>query len=147
MLISILNSLLATIEFYRPDLSLHVISHIGNMSRMIPLNPPHKYFTGFSSPSSRSSEVTHLPLSTEGVPDIGELMLTSFPHSNFFQYDFIANSWYCFNLVLPRYFLSFFLLRWIGEKYDGIRICWNSGKKELYHIFEGSLHYFFDLFI
>ncbi len=25
-----------------------------------------------------------------------------------------------------------FPLRWIGEKYDGVRICWNNHTKELY---------------
>eukprot|EP00026_Physarum_polycephalum_P002905 Phypoly_transcript_02914.p1 GENE.Phypoly_transcript_02914~~Phypoly_transcript_02914.p1 ORF type:complete len:836 (+),score=73.69 Phypoly_transcript_02914:81-2588(+) len=49
------------------------------------------------------------------VPDIGELMLASFPSSiSISEIVSIRNPW------------------WIGEKYDGIRICWNPKRNKLY---------------
>eukprot|EP00026_Physarum_polycephalum_P002518 Phypoly_transcript_02525.p1 GENE.Phypoly_transcript_02525~~Phypoly_transcript_02525.p1 ORF type:complete len:833 (+),score=92.99 Phypoly_transcript_02525:54-2552(+) len=51
-----------------------------------------------------------------GIPGVGELMLASFPMTLRFTEETLSNSstW------------------WTGEKYDGIRCCWNSSDKILY---------------
>eukprot|EP00026_Physarum_polycephalum_P001950 Phypoly_transcript_01954.p1 GENE.Phypoly_transcript_01954~~Phypoly_transcript_01954.p1 ORF type:complete len:900 (+),score=97.26 Phypoly_transcript_01954:131-2830(+) len=83
------ESLVASIRFYRPDL---LEGFIG--SQIIPLTPPFSQFA------------------YENVPDVGTLMLASFPASSnvFINTDF----W------------------WIGEKYDGMRCCWNPTKRVVY---------------
>eukprot|EP00026_Physarum_polycephalum_P001914 Phypoly_transcript_01917.p1 GENE.Phypoly_transcript_01917~~Phypoly_transcript_01917.p1 ORF type:complete len:811 (+),score=69.95 Phypoly_transcript_01917:211-2643(+) len=45
------------------------------------------------------------------IPGVGELMLASFPPFNF---DVSASKW------------------WLGEKYDGIRYCWHSARRQAY---------------
>lgn len=32
---------------------------------------------------------------------------------------------------------------WIGEKYDGVRACWNSSEQQLYPIFELGSYFLF----
>lgn len=49
------------------------------------------------------------------IPDVGELMYASFPTSPI-------------NELLASNESPW----WIGEKYDGIRSCWNAAKKKLY---------------
>eukprot|EP00026_Physarum_polycephalum_P001864 Phypoly_transcript_01867.p1 GENE.Phypoly_transcript_01867~~Phypoly_transcript_01867.p1 ORF type:complete len:897 (+),score=81.10 Phypoly_transcript_01867:37-2727(+) len=52
---------------------------------------------------------------TAGILEVGELMIPCFPmDANFVNTITIDNSW------------------WIGEKYDGIRVCWNPVRKLLY---------------
>eukprot|EP00026_Physarum_polycephalum_P002873 Phypoly_transcript_02882.p1 GENE.Phypoly_transcript_02882~~Phypoly_transcript_02882.p1 ORF type:complete len:833 (+),score=72.23 Phypoly_transcript_02882:121-2619(+) len=48
------------------------------------------------------------------VPGVGELMLASFPRDLDFDPTEIDHSW------------------WMGEKYDGIRCCWNPSTSQLY---------------
>eukprot|EP00026_Physarum_polycephalum_P001049 Phypoly_transcript_01050.p1 GENE.Phypoly_transcript_01050~~Phypoly_transcript_01050.p1 ORF type:complete len:906 (+),score=142.25 Phypoly_transcript_01050:476-3193(+) len=50
-----------------------------------------------------------------GVPDVGELMNASFPaDGKLVDYVSAGNSW------------------WMGEKYDGVRICWNADRQIIY---------------
>eukprot|EP00026_Physarum_polycephalum_P001944 Phypoly_transcript_01947.p1 GENE.Phypoly_transcript_01947~~Phypoly_transcript_01947.p1 ORF type:complete len:919 (+),score=98.36 Phypoly_transcript_01947:138-2894(+) len=86
------ESLAATIGFHRPDL-LGV-----DVLEPIPENPPFKYFEA------------------EEVPDVGELMLASFPTTRAQQKSISADH----------------LFWWMGEKYDGIRCCWNPGAPALF---------------
>jgi DNA ligase-1 len=54
-------------------------------------------------------------LKAGSVPHVGELMLASYPHfTNFHLSISPRNSW------------------WMGEKYDGVRFCWNVIKRKLY---------------
>eukprot|EP00026_Physarum_polycephalum_P002504 Phypoly_transcript_02511.p1 GENE.Phypoly_transcript_02511~~Phypoly_transcript_02511.p1 ORF type:complete len:789 (+),score=87.01 Phypoly_transcript_02511:70-2436(+) len=77
------EGLMATIKFHRPDLM--------QKSKLapIPLNPPFGFFQGAE------------------IPEIGELMLASFPVAKF-NISRFSKTW------------------WMGEKYDGIRCCWDS---------------------
>eukprot|EP00026_Physarum_polycephalum_P003756 Phypoly_transcript_03770.p1 GENE.Phypoly_transcript_03770~~Phypoly_transcript_03770.p1 ORF type:complete len:759 (+),score=109.95 Phypoly_transcript_03770:66-2279(+) len=68
-------------------------------------------------------KVTHAPipllpprfLKAGSFANVGELMLASYPHfANFYLSLTAKNSW------------------WMGEKYDGIRFCWNVTKRKLY---------------
>jgi hypothetical protein len=47
------------------------------------------------------------------VDEVGELMLASFPFYNFSQ-SVIEEEW------------------WLGEKYDGVRCCWNAIHNKAY---------------
>lgn len=48
------------------------------------------------------------------IPDVGELMIAAFPHDSSFIFSIPERTW------------------WMGEKYDGIRCCWNPNRKRLY---------------
>eukprot|EP00026_Physarum_polycephalum_P001074 Phypoly_transcript_01075.p1 GENE.Phypoly_transcript_01075~~Phypoly_transcript_01075.p1 ORF type:complete len:1059 (+),score=134.10 Phypoly_transcript_01075:98-3274(+) len=82
------QSLASTIIFARPDLQLDVTAPI-------PLNQPENFFLSI-------------------MPEIGELMLASFPPVEFKNQISSENSW------------------WLGEKYDGIRAYWNPRIKQMY---------------
>eukprot|EP00026_Physarum_polycephalum_P001348 Phypoly_transcript_01349.p1 GENE.Phypoly_transcript_01349~~Phypoly_transcript_01349.p1 ORF type:complete len:1107 (+),score=164.22 Phypoly_transcript_01349:191-3322(+) len=86
------DSLVQTILFHRPELEFCGF----RPTDPIPLNPPHSFFTQY------------------GIPDIGELMLASFPSDRFNEEISPQNPW------------------WVGEKYDGIRVCWHPGLRHLY---------------
>jgi hypothetical protein len=59
-------------------------------------------------------------------------MLASFPHVEFSSQLSTENSWYLF-CSFPFFFSSSFdIKRWLGEKYDGIRACWDPRTKQLY---------------
>jgi hypothetical protein len=76
------------------------------------------------------------------VPDVGEVMLASFSNGLFESTISTQNPWYFlfyyFNFILrsappPLAFIIYYILlyiiyfvRWIGEKYDGIRAVWNQ---------------------
>eukprot|EP00026_Physarum_polycephalum_P003063 Phypoly_transcript_03072.p1 GENE.Phypoly_transcript_03072~~Phypoly_transcript_03072.p1 ORF type:complete len:815 (+),score=91.36 Phypoly_transcript_03072:101-2545(+) len=85
------ESLGATIQFHRPDLVTGFDVH-----PTISLIPPQDFF----------------PL--EGIPNVGELMLASFPVDPKFNNPAVDSAW------------------WMGEKYDGIRICWHPSHKLAY---------------
>eukprot|EP00026_Physarum_polycephalum_P001704 Phypoly_transcript_01706.p1 GENE.Phypoly_transcript_01706~~Phypoly_transcript_01706.p1 ORF type:complete len:1010 (+),score=136.82 Phypoly_transcript_01706:80-3109(+) len=85
----------ATISFYRPDIVFP--DKIG--IEPIPLNPSAKFMRN----------------SYGHIPEIGELMLASFPEDRAFLGTISADSpW------------------WLGEKYDGVRFCWNPKTETLY---------------
>lgn len=64
-----------------------------------------------------------------GIPDIGELMLASFPTSiNFIDEMSVRNAWY-WCLLIAGFYPAF---RWLGEKYDGVRLCWHPIQQKLY---------------
>lgn len=42
-------------------------------------------------------------------------------------------------------FIVIFIFRWLGEKYDGIRYCWNPIQSQVYHI--SFIVSFFSLFV
>eukprot|EP00026_Physarum_polycephalum_P000538 Phypoly_transcript_00539.p1 GENE.Phypoly_transcript_00539~~Phypoly_transcript_00539.p1 ORF type:complete len:959 (+),score=132.38 Phypoly_transcript_00539:57-2933(+) len=84
------NSLISTIHFYRPDLLAP-----SGISPIL-LNPP----LGFFKPRY--------------IPDVGELMLASFPTEKFDIKPAQRNTW------------------WMGEKYDGIRCCNNPFDRLVY---------------
>eukprot|EP00026_Physarum_polycephalum_P001538 Phypoly_transcript_01540.p1 GENE.Phypoly_transcript_01540~~Phypoly_transcript_01540.p1 ORF type:complete len:1069 (+),score=95.14 Phypoly_transcript_01540:45-3251(+) len=48
------------------------------------------------------------------VPEVGELMQASFPVDANFNYSIQPNTW------------------WVGEKYDGMRCCWNPQRQKIY---------------
>ncbi len=127
--------MVATIQFHRPDLPLHHITGAGKKNKddkITPLNPPYNFYPGIIS--------FHLyfflyvnGIIVEGVPGIGELMLASFPPKKFFL-NFDAKSWYPHTLLtISQHLIPY--VRWIGEKYDGIRVCWVKTRKELYHYY------------
>eukprot|EP00026_Physarum_polycephalum_P001724 Phypoly_transcript_01726.p1 GENE.Phypoly_transcript_01726~~Phypoly_transcript_01726.p1 ORF type:complete len:978 (+),score=124.21 Phypoly_transcript_01726:128-3061(+) len=87
------DSLAATIHFERPD--LHPQCNNVHLIPPISVNPPPEYF----------------PL--KAIPDVGELMLASFPGDPL-AFSPQSNTW------------------WLGEKYDGIRCCWNPIKARFY---------------
>ena len=66
------------------------------------------------------------------LPGVGELMLASFPRdSNTFHCT--SNPWYLFSSSLTLASSSIKqVCRWVGEKYDGMRACWNPLLKVLY---------------
>ena len=77
------------------------------------------------------------------IPDIGELMLASFPDK--FNVTHFGTKWYLSILflatlsLLPLLSLSppplcSFSFRWLGEKYDGLRCCWHPIKRMGYPI-------------
>lgn len=73
------------------------------------------------------------PLIVNIVPDIGEMMLASFAMST--QFD--GENWYAFVRFFD-FIIIFVLLtwqRWMGEKYDGVRACWNPLVHKLYLLF------------
>eukprot|EP00026_Physarum_polycephalum_P001909 Phypoly_transcript_01912.p1 GENE.Phypoly_transcript_01912~~Phypoly_transcript_01912.p1 ORF type:complete len:725 (-),score=69.41 Phypoly_transcript_01912:359-2533(-) len=86
------ESLQATIQFMRPDME--------DASSL------------FQHPISLNPLLIHEG-NTDAVPNIGELMLASFPD----------------NLILPNICGPSW---WIGEKYDGIRFCWHPVEKIVY---------------
>eukprot|EP00026_Physarum_polycephalum_P001891 Phypoly_transcript_01894.p1 GENE.Phypoly_transcript_01894~~Phypoly_transcript_01894.p1 ORF type:complete len:789 (+),score=99.81 Phypoly_transcript_01894:138-2369(+) len=90
------SSFAATIHFERPDLEMEV-----GLEKCSPISL--NYIPGY------------FPV-VSTVPDIGELMLASFPlpSDNFSATISPANSW------------------WLGEKYDGIRCCWHPTRSRLY---------------
>ena len=96
------------------------------------------------------------------MPDIGELMLASFPSDRFNDDISPENSWYYFIQLQLFYIIAstlcislfrfvsclfiyfYFNIRWIGEKYDGIRVCWHPELRHLYpfnHLVPPSLPY------
>eukprot|EP00026_Physarum_polycephalum_P002627 Phypoly_transcript_02635.p1 GENE.Phypoly_transcript_02635~~Phypoly_transcript_02635.p1 ORF type:complete len:741 (+),score=93.71 Phypoly_transcript_02635:157-2379(+) len=85
------QSLSASTLFYRPDLNVSTLSD----HELISLNPPLDFFK------------------FKEVPDVGELMLPSFP-MELPDFDISENTW------------------WLGEKYDGMRCCWNPIQRKLY---------------
>eukprot|EP00026_Physarum_polycephalum_P002145 Phypoly_transcript_02149.p1 GENE.Phypoly_transcript_02149~~Phypoly_transcript_02149.p1 ORF type:complete len:898 (+),score=87.49 Phypoly_transcript_02149:121-2814(+) len=89
-----IESLAVTIHFHRPDLEVWCGDDVSFPP--ISINPPLGYF-----------------LSKE-IPNVGELMLASFPEDNSFKIAELYFSW------------------WLGEKYDGIRFCWNPEQQQLY---------------
>lgn len=149
----------------------------------IPLNPPLGFFPRMHSrlcPSSLLSLPSYwtiiiFPKTASTIPGVGEMMLASFPATQFNLLTY-SGSWYSFNSFtspssppppasplrpLPDfltysgscYCLKLFTLlssltppppppslyipklifdRWIGEKYDGIRFCWNSIQRVVY---------------
>eukprot|EP00026_Physarum_polycephalum_P001339 Phypoly_transcript_01340.p1 GENE.Phypoly_transcript_01340~~Phypoly_transcript_01340.p1 ORF type:complete len:1070 (+),score=142.73 Phypoly_transcript_01340:227-3436(+) len=88
------QSLVGTIIFQRPDL---LPKWHGLNLKPISLNPPRFFFGGGK------------------IPDVGELMLASFPVSVQFGSS-----------------ISFESFWWMGEKYDGIRFCWNSRRNTVF---------------
>eukprot|EP00026_Physarum_polycephalum_P002695 Phypoly_transcript_02703.p1 GENE.Phypoly_transcript_02703~~Phypoly_transcript_02703.p1 ORF type:complete len:811 (+),score=66.41 Phypoly_transcript_02703:184-2616(+) len=84
------DSLAATILHQRPDTSL-ISKH-----EPIPLNPPFGYFK------------------VNEIPEVGELMLASFPSTPDFHHTVLPKTW------------------WLGEKYDGVRYCWVSSRRKIY---------------
>jgi hypothetical protein len=136
--------LVETIKFERPDL---VCDTKGARSVLIPLNPDLSYFNGIH--VSNYYYYSKLLLA-RNVPDVGELMCASYPQyfdsnstddplpvpsdpDTFSRAVLITHPWYLF-------FVSFYLImltiivRWLGEKYDGIRACWNIVEKVLYSL-------------
>eukprot|EP00026_Physarum_polycephalum_P003383 Phypoly_transcript_03394.p1 GENE.Phypoly_transcript_03394~~Phypoly_transcript_03394.p1 ORF type:complete len:728 (+),score=54.40 Phypoly_transcript_03394:224-2407(+) len=91
-----LLSLKATIYFERPDVFFDLSIPPPPDNLPIPLNPPSNYFQ------------------SGAIPDVGTLMLASFPKDELFNKSMVPNSW------------------WVGEKYDGFRVCWNPTKKSVY---------------
>eukprot|EP00026_Physarum_polycephalum_P000547 Phypoly_transcript_00548.p1 GENE.Phypoly_transcript_00548~~Phypoly_transcript_00548.p1 ORF type:complete len:911 (+),score=120.65 Phypoly_transcript_00548:114-2846(+) len=92
------DSLMATIHFERPDLFPHT------NALPLPLDPSPEFFKILQ------------------VPDVGELMLASFPVDiKNLDYVQLKNEW------------------WMGEKYDGIRCCWNNFENKLYTRFGKEL--------
>eukprot|EP00026_Physarum_polycephalum_P001003 Phypoly_transcript_01004.p1 GENE.Phypoly_transcript_01004~~Phypoly_transcript_01004.p1 ORF type:complete len:1224 (-),score=188.92 Phypoly_transcript_01004:75-3746(-) len=89
------ESLAATVRFHRPDIVLPAKK--GRRVPPISLNSHEEFFDIGS------------------VPDVGELMLASFPQSLQFK-----------ATISPK------KAWWMGEKYDGIRACWNPKRKTLY---------------
>ena len=84
------------------------------------------------------------------VPDVGELMLASLPVGNKFVLSDSDMKWYevekrkeserrryiiLYNIILINVVKLKLLTRWLGEKYDGIRSCWNPRRKKLYPFF------------
>eukprot|EP00026_Physarum_polycephalum_P001892 Phypoly_transcript_01895.p1 GENE.Phypoly_transcript_01895~~Phypoly_transcript_01895.p1 ORF type:complete len:897 (+),score=113.58 Phypoly_transcript_01895:334-3024(+) len=92
------ESLRATLLFYRPDLCTELLPIAkSSLSLEIQLNPLLEHFKAAV------------------VPNVGELMLASFPLDPRFRSSLSEdNSW------------------WMGEKYDGVRVCWNSTREKLY---------------
>lgn len=88
-------SLITEIKFARPDLLQHSSF---NPEFLVALNPTSSVFK------------------YGNIPDVGALMLASFPPLNSTFVDSISldDVW------------------WYGEKYDGVRSCWNPLKKKLY---------------
>lgn len=62
------------------------------------------------------------------VPNLGELMMPSFENSPSFHPD----SWYNFIFIYIFIKLMYLSYRWLSEKYDGVRACWNSIDQNLY---------------
>eukprot|EP00026_Physarum_polycephalum_P001173 Phypoly_transcript_01174.p1 GENE.Phypoly_transcript_01174~~Phypoly_transcript_01174.p1 ORF type:complete len:997 (+),score=112.19 Phypoly_transcript_01174:34-3024(+) len=88
-------SLVASVRFARPDL---LQSYEKVAVEPINLNPPLGFFELVGD-----------------IPDIGELMLASFPVSIKFKSSLSrSNPW------------------WLGEKYDGMRFCWHPTRKKVY---------------
>ena len=59
------------------------------------------------------------------IPGVGSMMLASFP-SHTFSTQTLYNLWYALRAAREYMHASVtHLLRWMGEKYDGIRFCWN----------------------
>lgn len=86
--INCLFSLLATIQFHRPDL----LPGLAASSIQIPLNPPYDFFD-----STYLHSVYYISyfLATGGIPGVGQLMLASFPADYQPTEDISAdNPWY-----------------------------------------------------
>lgn len=111
------------IRFHRPDLLSTYTEHHSE----IPLNPPQKHFAGIIDYYAIKYIIVFIP--DPSIPGVGELMLASFPSTTNFE-DTIApkTPWY-YHKVLS---ILIFTARWIGEKYDGIRFCWNPEEQEMY---------------
>eukprot|EP00026_Physarum_polycephalum_P002272 Phypoly_transcript_02278.p1 GENE.Phypoly_transcript_02278~~Phypoly_transcript_02278.p1 ORF type:complete len:919 (+),score=129.98 Phypoly_transcript_02278:81-2837(+) len=125
-----INSLQATLLFERPDLSSHFTSEAFPFSAFQPSPPsmsssPPSLSPLSPSPHSLNSLSSSYPIppnpslkffSAWRVPGVGELMSPSFSTSldEFSENISPLNPW------------------WLGEKYDGIRACWNPSDKILY---------------
>lgn len=105
LLISIVSSLVATIRDQRPDL---LLDH--RASKPISLVPPPGFFKRWT---LRLMIVVTVFIANV-IPDIGELMIATFPPMDFSYSISPDNPW------------------WLGEKYDGIRCCWNPNSRTLY---------------
>lgn len=95
----------------------------------IPDVPPTGFFSGLCKhlTVSQNFETNGCFLVPE-IPDVGQLMLAAFIPSS--KYD--IKNWYfffCFLFLLFRFFY-----RWMGEKYDGMRLCWHPDRKILYAV-------------
>ena len=88
------------------------------------------------------------------VPGVGELMYVSFPVDNriIFQHAWFvlptvlflllnilfhllcssSSFLYFCNFLLLLFLCLLFVFRWLGEKYDGVRCCWNPRSRTLY---------------
>eukprot|EP00026_Physarum_polycephalum_P002361 Phypoly_transcript_02367.p1 GENE.Phypoly_transcript_02367~~Phypoly_transcript_02367.p1 ORF type:complete len:559 (+),score=39.39 Phypoly_transcript_02367:620-2296(+) len=104
------KSLVETIKFFRPDLLQHEENspypfHSSD-SGLISFNPSIHFFVGSS------------------VPGVGELMSASYPA---FLGDSTTNHLPPIDLLDPLNVLGIPVTNpwWLGEKYDGIRACWN----------------------
>lgn len=65
------------------------------------------------------------------IPGVGELMLASFPADNRFHATVSpSNAWY--RNKISAITMVNVCARWMGEKYDGVRVCWNPNKHILY---------------
>eukprot|EP00026_Physarum_polycephalum_P001092 Phypoly_transcript_01093.p1 GENE.Phypoly_transcript_01093~~Phypoly_transcript_01093.p1 ORF type:complete len:1197 (+),score=192.21 Phypoly_transcript_01093:78-3668(+) len=94
------QSLASTINFHRPDLLADC-----SLAPHVPLNPTKQH------------------LKYGSIPNVGQLMLASFPTSPYFHSSISSeNSW------------------WLGEKYDGLRFVWNPMAKCAYGRSGVALH-------
>lgn len=68
-------------------------------------------------------------------------MLASFPSLQQFPPITPENSWYSyfFLKLLIDVESNIYILRWLGEKYDGVRYCWNPRNEILYLLLSLSL--------
>ena len=57
-------------------------------------------------------------------------MLASFPTDTQFSLSISHNAW--FVLVNSVEYSTYVCCRWVGEKYDGIRCCWNPSQRIVY---------------
>ena len=66
-----------------------------------------------------------------GVPDVGGLMLASFPSDPNFGSSVSSRTWCVFNNLVTPESLLIYSFRWMGEKYDGVRLCWNASRNSM----------------
>lgn len=57
-------------------------------------------------------------------------MLASFPVDSKFNEQMANTTWYDFMNCYGT--LMLIVLRWLGEKYDGVRLCWNPKRDTMY---------------
>ena len=120
------SSLTSTISFMRPELQF------GSVMDPIPLNPPVDFFCMYS-------HLILMPVLTFCSVNYTRCWGT---HARLFsscriqKLNFNSEQLVSLNYIFScfRHLFKLYLMfrRWLGEKYDGIRACWNPRLKRLY---------------
>eukprot|EP00026_Physarum_polycephalum_P015495 Phypoly_transcript_16194.p1 GENE.Phypoly_transcript_16194~~Phypoly_transcript_16194.p1 ORF type:complete len:226 (+),score=10.75 Phypoly_transcript_16194:114-791(+) len=108
------HSLVLTILFHRPDL-YSVLSTLDKTTCCDKKIFSMRQLDNPNGPIVLNLTFDLLKRGTRVIPHVGELMLASFPSEGILFREWgYSDKW------------------WMGEKYDGVRVCWNSKENKLY---------------